>query len=87
MSADVHEPDQPDRSDDVRLSGVDRKWSADGQNGANHPNRSRTSLPTTDRLRGPRCSLTASCRYDMLMLLVEENGFHGMPPNCGGEMR
>src|SRR5258708_5752686 len=34
-----------------------------------------TSLPTTDRLRGPRCSLTASCRYDLLMLLVEENGF------------
>ncbi len=25
------------------------------------------------------------CRYDMLMLFVEENGFHGMPPNCGGE--
>ena len=22
----------------------------------------------------------------MLMLLVEENGFHGMPPNCGGEI-
>jgi hypothetical protein len=38
------------------------------------PNRSRTSLPTTDRLRGPRCWLTASGRYDMLMLLVEENG-------------
>ena len=51
------------------------------------PNRSRTSLPTTDRLRGPRCSLTASCRYDMLMLLVEENGFHGTPPIAGGEMR
>jgi hypothetical protein len=29
--------------------------------------------------------LTASCRYDMLMLLVEENGFHGTLPNCGGE--
>jgi hypothetical protein len=22
----------------------------------------------------------------MLMLFVEENGFHGMPPNCGGEI-
>jgi hypothetical protein len=49
------------------------------------PNRSRSSLPTTDRLRGPRCLLTASCRYDMLMFVVEENGFHGMLPNCGGE--
>jgi hypothetical protein len=54
---------------------------------ANDPNRSCTSLPTTDRLRGSRCSLTASCLYDMLMLLVEENGFHGMPPNRAGEMR
>jgi hypothetical protein len=62
--------------------------SADGQNGANHPNRSRTSLPTTDRLRGPRCSLTASCRYDMLMLLAEENGFHGVLPSIArGEIR
>src|SRR5271169_513401 len=33
---------------------------------ANDPNRSRTSLPTTDRLRGPRCSLTVSYGYDML---------------------
>jgi hypothetical protein len=23
----------------------------------------------------------------MLMLLAEENGFHGMPPDCGGETR
>ena len=51
------------------------------------PNRSRTSLPATDRLGSPRCSLTASCRYDILMILVEENGFYRMPPNCGGEMR
>ena len=42
-------------------------------------NRSRTSLPTTDRLRSPRCSLTASCQYDILMILVEENGSNGMP--------
>jgi len=33
-----------------------------------------------NRLRGPRCLLTASARYDMLMLLVEENGFRGMAP-------
>jgi len=26
---------------------------------------------------------TAPCRCDMFF--VEENGFHGMPPNCGGE--
>ena len=30
-----------------------------------------------------RCLLTASCRYDMLMLLVEENGFRATPPDCG----
>jgi hypothetical protein len=67
------------------LSGVNRTWRGDAKIDANDSNRSRTSLPTTDRLRGPRCLLTASCRYDMLMLLAEENGFHGMPPNCGGE--
>jgi len=50
-------------------------------------NRSRTSLPTTDRLRGPRCSLTASCHNDILMILVEENGSHGMPQIAGGKMR
>src|SRR6476620_891917 len=48
-------------------------------------NRSRTSLPTTDRLRDPRCSLTASCRYDILMILVEENGFPWHASNCGGQ--
>jgi hypothetical protein len=67
------------------LSGGKQTWGGDAKIDANDPNRSRTSLPTTDRLRGPRCLLTASCRYDMLMILVEENGFHGMPPNCGGE--
>jgi len=30
--------------------------------------------------------VTASCLYDMLMLLVEENGFRGIPP-IAGEMR
>jgi formylglycine-generating enzyme required for sulfatase activity len=36
-------------------------------------------------LRGRRCLLTASCQYDKLVLFVEENCFHGMPLNCGGE--
>jgi hypothetical protein len=40
------------------------------------------SLLTTDRLGGPRCWLTAFRRYDMLMLLVEENGVIGIAPNC-----
>ena len=31
---------------------------------------------------GPRCSLTASHRYDMIV--PGENGFHGMPPKRGG---
>ena len=50
---------------------------------ADDPKRSRIRLPTTDRLGGHRCSLTAPCRYDMLAFLVEENGFHGMPPIAG----
>ena len=29
------------------------------------------------------CLRTAPCRCDMLMFLVEENGFHGMPPIAG----
>ena len=44
---------------DIRDSNNIPPWRGRGLSGCD-PNRSRTSLPTTDRLRGPRCSLTAS---------------------------
>ena len=72
-----------DYSDECRLSGAKRKKRGHRRTVAFDPNRSRTSLPTTDRLRGPRCWLTASCRYDMLMLLPEENGVMACPPIAG----
>jgi hypothetical protein len=53
-----------------------------GKNDVNDPNRSRTVAKTCSR-----CSLTASCRYDMLTIPAGKNGFRGMPPNPGGEMR
>ena len=44
------------------------------------------SLPTTDRLRGHRCSLTASCRYDMLVAPRRGERLPWHAPNCGGEV-
>jgi len=67
-------------------TGADRTSRGQPNSVENDPNRSRTSLPTTDRSRSPRCLLTASCRYAMLMLLVEENGFRGMAPSCGSKI-
>jgi hypothetical protein len=63
----------------------ERMWLVGDENDPNDPNRSCIGLPTTGRLHGPRCWLTVSGRYDMLMSLVEENGVIGMSPNCGGE--
>ena len=58
-------------------------WLVGDENDPNDPNRSRVGLPTTGRLRGPRCWLTGFGRYDMLT--VDENGVIGMSSNCGGE--
>jgi hypothetical protein len=60
----------------LRVQGTCRGHAATAES---DPNRSRTGSPRLDRLRRPRCSLTASCRYDMLILSLEENGFHGAP--------
>jgi hypothetical protein len=49
-----YEPDQSSRSDDVRLSGAERKWLTHGQNDTNDPERTlgATYLVTNRRTLG-----------------------------------